>query len=111
MEESDIIITRIFHGLERQGPGDEHFTRFILSSLPKLPPNTRIADIGCGSGAGTLLLAEYYRSRIIAVDIARPFLDQLEAAAKERELSQYIQTQTADMSRLGWPNNSIDFLW
>lgn len=110
MEEGNIV-TKIFHGLERQGPGDAHFTKFILSRLPQLPRNARIADIGCGAGAGTLLLAEYYRTPITAVDIARPLLDQLEASARELGLSGLIRTQEADMGNLGWPNDSIDLLW
>lgn len=67
--------------------------------------------MGCGAGAGTLPLAEYYRTPIVAVDIARPLLDQLEAAAGKRGLSQFIHTRQADMGNLGWPEHSVDLLW
>jgi len=50
-------LINLHRGLDRQGPGDADFSRHILSLLSALPPKPRIADLGCGSGAGALLLA------------------------------------------------------
>ena len=55
MEEREKYIEaliRLHSGLERQGPGDSDFSDFIIKQIPELPPNPRIADIGCGAGAG-----------------------------------------------------------
>ena len=43
----------------RQGPGSENHTKMAiaLSGLSRAPEKLRIADIGCGTGASTLVLA------------------------------------------------------
>ena len=53
-------LIELHSGLQRQGPGDYGFSEEIIKQLPELPPNPRIADIGCGAGAGTLILAKKY---------------------------------------------------
>lgn len=51
------IIAAFFAGLDRQGPGDDAQTRRALSFIDGLPPRPRIADIGCGTGRQTAVLA------------------------------------------------------
>ena len=104
-------LIRLHVGLDRLGPGDDDFTRFILDQLGGLPPVPRIADLGCGAGAGALLLAEKYRGRVKAVDFARDFLDRLEARAQQRGLLDYIEIIEADIGRLDWAPGCIDLLW
>ena len=98
-------------GLERQGPGDTNYSNHILSLIPELPENPRIADIGCGAGAGTLVLAERFQSKVKAVDFAREFLDDLENRAKQRGLEHFVETVECDMGRLDWEPETIDLLW
>ena len=81
MEEQEKYIRALIElhrGLERQGPGDTDFSDYIVSQIPELPSNPRIADIGCGAGVATLFLADKFRSKVRAVDIARDLLDELE---------------------------------
>lgn len=62
----------LFYGdIERQGPGDGAFTKSILRRLPNTPENSRIADLGCGTGAGSMLLAQHYRLPVLCVDKGR----------------------------------------
>ncbi len=98
-------------GLQRLGPGDVEFSSNILQSLPKLPPNPRIADIGCGTGAGALLLARHFQSKVIAVDFAKVFLDQMMETAAQEGIGELIVPLQADMGDLDWEPESIDFLW
>ena len=61
MEEHDKYIQAliaIHSGLERQDPGDANFSNYIIEQLPKLPSSPRIADLGCGAGAGAIMLAK-----------------------------------------------------
>ena len=104
-------LIRLHVGLDRLGPGDDAFSRFILDQIDGLPPAPRIADLGCGAGAGALLPAEKYRGLVKAVDFARDFLDRLEARAAQRELQDYIEAIEADIGRLDWEPGSIDLLW
>ena len=114
MEDHDKYIAaliRLHGGLDRQGPGDDNFSNFILDRIPELPPNPRIADLGCGAGAGALILAERFRSGIKAVDLARAFLDQLSDRAIRKGLAEYIEIIECDIGNLGWDGASVDLLW
>jgi ubiquinone/menaquinone biosynthesis C-methylase UbiE len=94
-----------------KGPGDADFSRNILSSLSTLPLKPRIADLGCGSGASALLLAQYYQSTVMAVDTSSVFIDELKTRAKQAGLEHLIVPIQGDMATLDWPAGSIDLLW
>jgi serine/threonine-protein kinase HipA len=114
MEEpnADLAALLTLHqGLERQGPGDAAFTQQMLSLLPPLPDNPRIADLGCGAGAATLELAQWYRAPVTAVDRSGEFLATLRARARARGVEAYVHTVEADMGALDWPSGSLDLLW
>lgn len=114
MEEQDKYISALIElhrGLERQGPGDADYASDIISQLPALPANPRIADLGCGAGAGALLLAEKFQSRVRAVDFSKAFLDELEDHARRRGLEHLVETVECDMGNLDWEPQSIDLLW
>jgi len=104
-------LIKLHLGLERQGPGDTNYSNHILSLITGLPQSPRIADIGCGAGAGTLLLADRYKSKVRAVDFAREFLDELVNRAKQRGLEHLVETIECDMGSLDWDPESIDLLW
>ncbi|PCC66391.1 Methyltransferase domain-containing protein [Nannocystis exedens] len=104
-------LIELHRGLERMGPGDPQFSREILASLPALPERPRIADLGCGAGAGALLLAETFGVPVVAVDASRAFLDQLEARARERGLASLVRAVEGDFGALDWPAESLDLLW
>src|SRR5690606_10937913 len=50
-------------------------------------------------------------TRVTAVDLSRPFLDQLEARAKEAGMAHLIESQEADMGNLDWPDMTLDLIW
>ena len=98
-------------GLERQGPGDPDFSDYIISQLPELPMDPEIADIGCGAGAGALILARKYRSTVKAVDFSKAFLNQMMRRARQQGLEEFIEPVECDMGNLNWEPESIDLLW
>ena len=102
---------RLFETLPRQGPGSDACTREALRRLPALPASPRVLDLGCGAGASTLVLAATLRTRVIAVDIHQPFLDQLRATAQARGLAPLVEPRCADMRSPGVPPGSFDLLW
>lgn len=104
-------LIELHRGLERQGPGDTEFSRRLLASLPPLPAHSRIADLGCGSGGGALILAAHYQSVVRAVDLAAPFVEELRTRADQAGLGHLIDSIVGDMGALDWPPGSIDLLW
>lgn len=104
-------LTDLHRGLDRKGPGDSDFSRNILSNLSTLPLKPRIADLGCGSGASALLLAQHYQSTVTAVDSSAVFIDELKARAKQAGLEHLIIPIHGDMAELDWSVGSVDLLW
>jgi ubiquinone/menaquinone biosynthesis C-methylase UbiE len=104
-------LTNLHRGLDRKGPGDSDFSRNILSNLSTLPLKPRIADLGCGSGASALLLAQHYQSTVMAVDASSVFIDELKAHAKQLGLEHLIIPIQGDMAQLDWSEGSVDLLW
>jgi SAM-dependent methyltransferase len=104
-------LVELHRGLERQGPGDTDFARALLDTLPGLPAKPRLADLGCGSGAASLMLAARYQSTILAVDLSDIFLDELRARADVVGLSQWIKPIHGDMAALDWAPGAVDLLW
>jgi SAM-dependent methyltransferase len=104
-------LVELHRGLDRQGPGDAQFSRQLLRGLASLPPRPRIADLGCGSGAGALLLADHYRCQVLAVDASSVFLEELQSRARQAGLDHLITAIHADMAELDWPAASLDLIW
>ena len=96
----------------RQGPGSDGSTGRALD-LSGLRDRTglRIADIGCGTGATTRLLARDLDAHVTAVDMLPPFLAVLEAAATAAGLSARIEPLAADMADLPFADGSFDAIW
>jgi SAM-dependent methyltransferase len=104
-------LIKLHSGLDRQGPGDNDFSQFIIEQIPELPPGPRIADLGCGAGAGALILAEKFHSKVKAVDFSREFLEQLLARAKQKDLEDFIEIIECDIGKLNWRPETIDLIW
>ncbi len=113
--ESIAALIELHRGLERQGPGDTTFSRRLLQKLGPMPANLHIADLGCGSGAAALLLAEHYQCPVTAVDSCSVFIDELKLRVRQSGLAHLITPIQADMAELGaeldWPLACIDLLW
>ena len=96
----------------RQGPGGEAETRLAiaLSGLTGRP-GLEIADIGCGTGASTLLLARLLEAHITAVDFFQDFLEVLEVKADNLNLTEKISTLACAMDDLPFADEEYDIIW
>ena len=103
---------KFYEDLPRQGPGNRSATLHALSFIQhRLPEQSDILDVGCGSGAQTLVLAETLAGRITAVDIYQPYLNILQNAAAKIPKKASIECQVQDMSKLPFPDSSFDLIW
>jgi len=74
-------------------------------------PTEPVADIGCGTGASTLLLAGRLDAHITAIDFLSEFLDILTEKANEAGLAQQIETLVASMENLPFADATLDAIW
>lgn len=117
MSDEDLLVGPALyelHGLiDQLGPGSPETTRRALSMVPSLPTRRRVLDLGCGTGASTLTLAEQLDDgvEVVAVDVHPPYIQRLRGRAKARGLSEKITTRVADMRALGVKPQSFDLVW
>ena len=97
---------------ERQGPGSDEATRraIALAGLEGASDLT-IADVGCGTGASTLVLAHDLDAHIVAVDFLPAFLGRLDDAARRSGLADRITTVAESMDELSFAEGSLDVIW
>ena len=112
--DQDATITlffELFNGLPQQGPGNAASTLRALSLVPDLGSETRILDVGCGTGRQTRVLAQNSPARIIAIDNHPPFIDALNLEARRLDLAGRVGARVADMRRLDFADASFDLIW
>lgn len=95
----------------RQGPGSESDTLRALELSGVNGGGLRVADIGSGTGASALILAEHLDAEVLAIDLFPEFLDELKIRATERGLSSKIVTKVASMEALDLEPASLDLIW
>ncbi|MBT3702562.1 MAG: class I SAM-dependent methyltransferase [Alphaproteobacteria bacterium] len=96
----------------RQGPGGQAETSgaMTLANLHK-PKPLNIADIGCGTGASTLQLANSLNAKITAVDFLPEFIEALKDNAEAEGLSEKIETLVCSMEQLPFAEEEYDVFW
>jgi len=111
MTEMELLID--FHkNAERQGPGSASDTLKALNFIdiePKRP--LKIADIGCGTGAQTITLAQNLEGQITAVDLFPVFLTQLKERARAHALQDKVITIESSMDDLPFRQEEFDIIW
>jgi SAM-dependent methyltransferase len=111
MDDLQLLIDLHRHGT-RQGPGGDDETRLAveLSGL-KGRTGLKVADIGCGTGASTLVLAGELDAQITAVDFLPEFLGELQKAAGGAGVADRITTLSAPMEALPFEEADYDAIW
>lgn len=95
------VFRELFAGLPRQGPGAPLYTRHAAGVVGLADrESSRVLELGCGSGAATLVLAGEYPASVLAIDLDPDQLARLDAAAHAQPLRGAIETRAADITTL-----------
>lgn len=106
-----MLFFEMFSGLPRQGPGDSASTLRALALVSDIGPETRVLDVGCGTGSQTRVLAQHSPAHVVAVDIHAPFVDVLNHQAQTLGIADRIDARVGDMRRLDFASGSFDLVW
>jgi len=106
------LLVDLHRPAERQGPGGEAETiRAIeLAGLHNSRP-LKIADIGCGTGASTIVLAKTLDAYITAVDFLPEFLDEIQSRANDHGVADRVITLNCSMDALPFAEEEFDVIW
>lgn len=111
MTDYDLLVS-LHLPAERQGPGGDSETirAMELAGLDRSRP-LNITDIGCGTGASSLLLAKELDAKITSVDFLPEFLKELRSRAERLEVSDRIATLERSMDSLPFGDQEFDVIW
>lgn len=105
------LFFEMFSGLPRQGPGDTASTLRALALIPGIRPETRVLDVGCGTGLQTRVLARNSPAHFTAIDNHPPFIDELTRQAEALGIADRVDARVGDMRQLDFPAGSFDVIW
>lgn len=105
------MICDYFVNTERQGPGSPEVTLKALSFIDNLTDASRIADLGCGTGGQTMVLARHAPGHITGLDFFPAFIDRFNANARKLNLQDKAKGIVGSMDNLPFEKNSFDLIW
>lgn len=98
-------------GLKRQGPGSPEVVERVLEFLPPLNQFSQIADLGCGTGGQTMLLAQHLPGIITGLDMFPDFIDVFNKNAKLSNYEKRVTGIVGSMEKLPFKKNYLDLIW
>jgi len=105
------LICEYFAGVERQGPGSPEITIKALSFVDNLTDESRIADIGCGTGGQTMVLAQNAPGIITGIDLFPTFIDLFNSNATGLNLHDRTLGIVGSMDNLSFQDEELDLIW
>ena len=105
------LINEYFTELERLGPGSPAETIRALSFIGNLANKTKIADLGCGTGVQTMVLAQNTEATITALDLYAGSIHKLNATAEKLGLQHRVKGIVASMDNLPFQKDEFDLIW
>lgn len=105
------LICDYFSNLKRQGPGSPEVTLKALSFIDNLTAESRIADIGCGTGGQTMVVADHAPGHITGIDLFPIFIDLFNTNARNLNLQDRVKGMAGSMDDLPFQNEELDLIW
>jgi SAM-dependent methyltransferase len=107
---TDVLI-ETHAGLERQGPGSYEVTMKALSFLGHTRGIVKAADMGCGTGGQTMILAQNISGTIVGVDQSPVFINIFNANARKLNLHERVTGIVGPMENLSFQKEEFDLIW
>lgn len=105
------LICEYFSNVERQGPGSPEATIKALGFIDNLSPQSRIVDLGCGTGGQTMTLTKHTTGQVTGLDIFPDFIDLFNRNAGSLGLSDRVKGIVGSMDKLPFEKESLDLIW
>lgn len=105
------LIASFFRGLDQQGPGSDEQTLRALEFIDTARIGLRIADIGCGTGRQTEVLARHLDGRITAIDLLPELIEGLEERIRRTGYGDKVTPVVGSMDDLPFEAGSLDIIW
>ncbi|NDV59770.1 class I SAM-dependent methyltransferase [Bacteroides sp. 519] len=106
------LICEYFAGVERQGPGSPAVTLKALSFIDNLTKESRMADIGCGTGGQTMTLAQHTSGQVTGLDLFPDFIQIFNRNAEQLNLHGRVKGIIGSMTDpLPFEKESLDLIW
>ncbi|MDU1892370.1 MAG: class I SAM-dependent methyltransferase [Dysgonomonas sp.] len=105
------LICDFFSSMERQGPGSPEATLKALSFVDNLNEQSLIADLGCGTGGQTIVLAQHVPGHITGLDLFPDFINILNRNAEQSGLQDRVKGIVGSMDDLPFQNEELDMIW
>lgn len=105
------LICKFFLNTERQGPGSPEATLKALSFIGNLNDTSRIADLGCGTGGQTMILAQNISGDITGLDLFPGMIDKFNLNAMKLGLEYRVKGIVGSMDNLPFKKESLDLIW
>jgi len=105
------LICEYFLQSERQGPGSPEVTLKALSFIEGLTEKSKIADIGCGTGGQTMVLAQNTPCEITGIDLFPGFINQFNQNAQNKNLQDSVKGVVGNMENLPFQEEELDLIW
>lgn len=105
------LICEYFTLIERQGPGSPEMTVKALSLIDNLNDNSLIADLGCGTGGQTMIIAQNTSGNITGIDLFPAFIAIFNTNAARLKLDNRVKGVVGSMDDLPFQENELDLIW
>ena len=105
------LICEYFSSIERQGPGSPEVTIKALSFIDHLTNESHIADLGCGTGGQTMVMAQHAPGQISGIDLFPDFIDLFNQNAVNLNLQERVKGIIGSMDNLPFQEEELDLIW
>lgn len=105
------LICEYFLNTERQGPGSPEVTLKALGFIDNLTDQSLIADLGCGTGGQTMVLAQHAPGHITGLDFFPGFIDRFNSNAGGLNLQDRVKGIVGSMDNLPFGEGELDLIW